>query len=365
MSWLLDQLRSGTHTIETAAAHQPLSVHELAEHLFAQYKVENGHAHLAGCSLEDRPFLRLTFLQPASETNHPRLVHCYGTVAGDLVESELRDMLELQDVMLVAGRTPHIDRDVIGRWSDLIRRQYETQRQHELVGPLIAVTIIWCKYAEGKLAFAIGKKSVEVPFAGWGQLFMSRQKLPPPYHCPESDLSSYHLAATDDGRITVVEALATCSASSRRVLTDELEVCSETGARALPEYMQTCPCTGQRVLATALESCEMCQQRVSPQSLISGRCCACHDLTLAASTDSDLAQLLAAYSKFARFRNWKMGESAAVRTFVGSSLWKRILVVCDKETLDVLHLATSSRFSHVWKSVSDEQRAEWLRQETP
>ncbi|MFO7904054.1 MAG: hypothetical protein R6U98_15430, partial [Pirellulaceae bacterium] len=49
--WLLGELRQVGGPLHAAAARQPLSVHELAEHLFAQYTVDNGHMHLAGCRL--------------------------------------------------------------------------------------------------------------------------------------------------------------------------------------------------------------------------------------------------------------------------------------------------------------------------
>ena len=74
----------GLRLMHAAAARQPLSVHELAEHLFAQYKVDGGHMHLAGCSLEDRPFLRLSYLRMHRENGGSQLLHCFGTSDGDI-----------------------------------------------------------------------------------------------------------------------------------------------------------------------------------------------------------------------------------------------------------------------------------------
>jgi hypothetical protein len=223
VQWLLGELQSGTRLIHAAAAHQPLSVHELAEHLFAQYKVDQGHMHLAGCSLEDRPFLRLSYLQPQPKNGAAQLVHCFGTSDGELMDAALSETLDLDDLVPVAGRAPRIDSDVVRRWTDLTRQQYEAQ-QSDKNRSLVAITLVWCKYVEGKLTFSIGQRTAEVPFSGWGRLFADRRSLPPPYRCPLSGKASYHLGATDDGRITVAEAIATCYESSRRVLADELQV---------------------------------------------------------------------------------------------------------------------------------------------
>ena len=89
-------------------------------------------------------------------------------------------------------------------------------------------------------------------------MLADRRVLPPPYECPLSGRSSYHLAATDDGRITVAEAIVTCAESSRRVLEDELQLCAVTGRRVLPEFLQECPCSRRDlVLVSVLETCSV------------------------------------------------------------------------------------------------------------
>ena len=67
------------------------------------------------------------------------------------------------------------------------------------VSPL-AVAIVWCKYAEGKLQFTIGEGTAELPFAGWARTLAA-----PPFVCPVSRRESFHLAATDDHRVTVAD----------------------------------------------------------------------------------------------------------------------------------------------------------------
>ena len=357
--WLLGQLRGAAWPLQAAATRQPISVHELTSHLFTQYQVDDGHMHLAGCNLEDRPFLRLSFLHPQPSGAQPQIVHCFGTSDGKLLEETLLAELELDRLLPLAGRTPRLDGEVLQRWIEITRQLCAAQSHDGELLP-IAATLVWCKYAEGKLTFSIGQKSVEIPFSGWGRLFVDRRRLPPPYTCPISGRTSYHLAATDDGRITVAEAIATCAASSRRVLADELGLCSETGQRVLPEYLQVCPVTGRKVLLSILRPCSMCQQMVSPQSLDDDRCGACRHLAAAAKADPRMARILGAHPKLDRWRSWKMSETRTVQVLVGTSAWKRLLVVLDKQTLDVLYLAGSGRLSGKWTEATDVQRADWI-----
>ena len=357
--WLLDVLQGGDRPLHGAAAHQPMSVHELAEHLFAQYKVDGGHVHLGGCRLEDRPFLRLSYCNERATNGESQLIYCFGTSEGELIDRRLLDDLELMELVPCQGRIPRIDESIVQRWANLTRQQFRV-----LVGEegrqLIATTLVWCKFAEGKLTFSIGQKSAEVSFSGWGRLLAGRRLLPPPYRCPLSGRTSYHLAATDDGRITVAEAIATCWVSSRRVLENELRMCAVSGRLALPEYLQACPVTGEAILASLLEECSMCQQRVSPRVLVGGRCAACRQLVPVSKSDPGLARILDTYPRLDGWRNWKMADTNAVQVLVGSSAWKRMLIVLDKQTLDVLRLASGSCLSSKWTEATDLQRSKWI-----
>lgn len=356
---LLDELQQGRRLIQATAAHQPASVHELAEHLFAQYKVDGGHVRLAGCSLEDRPFLRLTFLQRSPAAGEPQLLHCFGTSDGELVDASLRESLDLDHLTPIAGRSPKIDRELVRRWIE-VTQQLCRDEQGERQSKLIAATLVWCKHAEGKLAFTIGQQTTEVAFSGWGRMLADRRCLPPPYECPLSGRSSYHLTATDDGRITVAEAIGVCAESSRRVLKDELQTCSVTGRDVLPEYLEQCPCSGEPVLQSVLEPCSMCQQLVSPAALANGRCSACRQLRGAGRDDPNLARILDRYPSLRKLRNFKFAETATVFVLTCSSTWKRLLVVLDKQSLEPRYLATGRPFSGSWTAMGDAERDQWL-----
>ena len=83
---------STTHVIHVAPADQPTSVHQIAERLFPAYTVDGGSVHLAGCTLEDRLFVRLDF-------HHGREpVRMYLDAAGREVGDELVEALGMSDV---------------------------------------------------------------------------------------------------------------------------------------------------------------------------------------------------------------------------------------------------------------------------
>lgn len=358
--WLLAELRQADRPFHAAAARQPLSVHELAQHLFAQYTVDGGHVHLAGCSLEDRPFLRLSCLHSRPTGGGGQLVHCYGDSEGNVVDAEMRESLGLDHVVAVGKRPPRIDVELVRDWTQVTRRQCECHDADVSASELIAVTVIWCKHAEGKLAFSIGQASAEVCFAGWGRMLAERRCLPPPYACPLSDRSSYHLAATDDGHITVAEAIDRCAESSQKVLENELRTCAVTQQRVLPEYLRECPCTGTQVRASILETCSLCQQRVSPRAMANTRCSACRRLRAIPHNTPALQRLLAAYPKLGKLSRWRMAESKTVWIFAGRGVWRKVLIVVHKQRWEVLHLAFGNRWPRAWTPAPDSAHSDWL-----
>jgi hypothetical protein len=359
LGWLLEQLRTTAWPVHAVAARQPSSVHELTDHLFGHYRIDGGRIHLSGCSFEDRPFLRLSYLNTGGISEHPQVVHCFGTSNGELLDDDLRRQLELDELIPLKDRKPHLDEEVLRRWTEITRRMHEHRVDGTRAAP-VAATLVWCKRAEGKLTFSIGQKSVEHAFSDWARLIVDRRVLPPPYKCPITGQTSYHLAATDDGRITVAHAIATCAESGQRVLETELESCEETGRRVLARCLHICPVTGRKVLTSQFKPCSVCRQSVSPAALAANRCSACRDIAAMPKADPRLARILDAYPKLDRWRSWKMSETEAAYVLLGTATWKRLLVVLDKNTLDVLHLALGSRFSSNWTPATSVQQADWL-----
>ena len=57
-----------------------------------------------------------------------------------------------------------------------------------------------------------------------------------------------------------------------------------------------------------------------------------------------------------------MSETARVYVLVATGWLRRLLVVVDKETLELRHVATGSRLSHRWVEVEPAQFAYVLRE---
>jgi hypothetical protein len=220
----------------------------------------------------------------------------------------------------------------------------------------LLTTVIWCKYARGKLLFEVEDNRAELAFDGWAQLLVDGRVKPPPFCCPETRRASYRVTSTDDGRVTVAEAIGICDETQRRTLVTDLEACSATGRRVLPDLLATCPVTGQRVLQTAMIPCTMCQQSVGPQAIEDGRCEACRSLRPLQAGDTQLAALLEKYPALASRSAWRMSQTGPVSVFTSTSLLKRLLVVVDHESLDILRLAQGLRLSSGW---TDLPSSEW------
>jgi hypothetical protein len=233
--------------------------------------------------------------------------------------------------------------------------------EHAKESEFLLTTVVWCKYAEGKLAFVIGDATTTIAFSGWAQLFVDGSERPPALVSESCPQGSRHLAATDDGAIVPFEEIVTCSESGRRVLSGDLETCEATGSKALPEFLVNCPASGARVLRKALVRCAICQQMVSPTSCDAKQCSACRSLAKVSKSDPRMARVLDEYPKLDYWPRWNLAETAAAYVLVASSLVKRLLIVIDKSDLEVLRLAKGARFSKKWTEATEVDRAAYLR----
>ncbi len=257
-------------------------------------------------------------------------------LAGDL-EPEERAALEEQLAALDAQR----QRRLLG-----LEERYAVQAQADLV----ATTLIWCKRAHGKLRFSFGQQTADLPFEGWARTLAA-----PPFACPHTGTTSMRPAVTDDERITVAEEIEACTQSGRRMLRRELVTCSVTGKRVLPEYATICPVTEEPVRTTELIQCCECRQFMSPRGLVGDRCLACRKREGVKPADTRLARVFSEYPPLDRWRNWSLAETRSVYNLTAAGVVKRLLLVIDKQTLSVLHLATGTRFRSAWTPVDVSQ----------
>jgi hypothetical protein len=357
---LLEWLRASRTVAHATPKEQPASVHELTARLFAAYHVESGTVRLGGCRLEDRPLLRYTYrVRTLQGNSRARLVHLYAAVDDRPLDGHLVAALGLEELTPLDTPPPRVSSDDLFHWLDFAEKHAPVVPDNEQV-ELLLTTVIWCKHVCGKLLFEIGAGRGEMTFQGWAELLASGAVAPPPFRCPQTGRESYDLVATVDGRVSVPEALASCEESGQEVLESDLQTCAVTGRRVLPEYLTPCPVSGKRVLPSTLIACSQCQQQVSPLVVRDGLCQACRSLKPVSREDPKLARVLGEYGHLDQWLRWRMAETASVYILIASSFLRRLLLVLDKDTLEVAHLADGFRFSRKWKDVSEYERDEYL-----
>jgi hypothetical protein len=359
--WTIQRLRRVGDVVHAAPAGQPASVNQLTSRLFGAYTVADGNVRLGGFALEDQPLVRYTYrIRPTQEETVGRLSHVYVSIEGQPVDDDLLAGLHVHDLAPYEGRPPRISDEEKGRWLAAGGQRKPVLSDDEQAELLVA-TVVWCKYFHCKLLFEIGDARAELPFDGWAQLLADGKIEPPQFRCPETERTSYHVAATDDGRVTVSEAIAVCDESGQRVLESDVEACDATGKWALREYLQPCPVTAQRVLQSALVVCSMCRQKVSPDCVANTLCRACRTMNPISRDDPRMARVLGEYAKLDHWSRWQIAETDTSYILSATSLFRRLLLVLDKESLEAIHLAESIRFARRWPDVPHDRWPEYLR----
>ena len=336
--------------IHVAPAEQPTSVPEIAEILYPAYTVNDGRVSLAGCALEDRLVLQLVY-----EFGGQRL-EVYLNSEGKETDGQPFSLQREMKLLSLANPPSRLEADcerLLAAGSRLAGDRLPAGASVDLV----CCRAIWCKYVDGKLRFTIGAASIDLPFSGW-----TRTLSPPPFVCPHTGAATFRLAATDDGRIAAAERIEVCSETGRRLLSTELVRCAVTGRRVSPELTEACPISGRRLLRIEMVQCPSCRQHVSPQVVERNLCKACRRLKMVKKADPRMARLLHEHPALDRWRRWRMSETSRVYVLVATGWLKRLLVVVDKETLELRHMATGSRLSHRWAAVESAQFAYVLRE---
>jgi len=327
---------------------QPNTVREIAERLFPAYTVEAGGFHLAGCKLEDHPFVRLEF-QSARGVS---LV--YVDAQGREADAALVSTLGMANTtpLETDRRLPERELERMIQCGTRIARQKIPEAES---ATLSRVDVICCRYAHGKIRFTVGDQSADLRFSGW-----ARQLEPPPFVCPYTGIETFHLAATDEGQIAAAEAIQTCAITGRRVLPDALRSCSVTGVRALAEFFATCPVSGKAVLEKEMVPCSTCGQMVSPMVVTAGRCAACQSLAGPETDDPRISRLTQAYPSLSTWPRWQLAETATVLIVVLRKRLRRLLLVLDKDTLEPRRVAAGSRLTAGWSELEPSRLREVL-----
>lgn len=324
-----------------APADQPQSVHQLTGRLFDAYRVDGGSVRLAGCTLDDRLFLRCDY----NNESPPRSLFLDERLQP--VRPELVGELGMDHVVVLASPPKRCQEDLDRICAALHERSGLAEAA---AGGMPVVTAVWVKFAEGRLRFDIGEQATELAFAGW-----ARSLKPPAWICPASGQATFHLAATDDGRIVAAEALARCEMTGRTVTASDLTTCAATGKNVLHELTVVCPVSEQRVLSASLIACSTCNQAVAPLALIDGRCTACRSLASVGPDDPRMARILSEHPEWDRWRRWRLAETTAVYILTCSRWLRSLLLVVDRQTLELKHLAVGNRIFGGWEPLSADQ----------
>jgi hypothetical protein len=329
---------------------QPATVPEIADILFPAYAVEGGQVNLADCALEDRLLLQIIF------ANGGQSLEIYLNAEGKEVDGQ--PIVHDRQIQFLAMDTPsNIPEAEQQQFLAIACRLAEERLPSGGTAELVSSRAVWCKFVEGKLQFSIGATSLDLPFSGW-----TRTLVPPPFVCPHTGAATFRLAATDDGRIAAAERIEVCAETGRRMLSTELVRCAVTGRRVSPALVESCPISGRRLLSTEMVRCMTCRQYVSPQVVERHSCQACRRLKAIKKADPRMARLLHEHPTLDRWRKWRMSETARAYVLVANGLLGRLLIVVDKESLELHHMATGSRFSSRWAVVEPGQYAYVLRE---
>ena len=129
----------------------------------------------------------------------------------------------------------------------------------------------------------------------------------------------------------------------------------------MPELVETCPVSGRRVVGSQMVECRTCRQRVSPATTQWNQCAACRGLQPVSKADPRVARLLHEHPPLDRWSSWRISETATVYVLTAAGWLKRLLVVVDKTSLELRHLATGSRLLAGWHPVDPDQYEHVLR----
>jgi len=427
LTWLIERVRTLGNVTHAAPRHEPANVHELAGPLLDAYQVDQGRTHLAGCTMETVPLLRLTYrlrlegLEPRDElldiytgpdgqvvapeivaelnlndlvplaappkiarTELERIIHAASTItenrrrqsentlAESLLPRKLAELQQLEDyfdklhteiagqrtVGMQAEEGAALDEQLANLAEQRKRRVAAIEERYSVQGrvELAAAILIWCKLAAGKVRFTIGGTSHDLPFRDWAALLKA-----PSFVCPYTQRASFHIAATDDGRLVAAEELGTCDVSGERTLRKELVTCAVTGKTVVARLAGSCPVTGKPILRELLRPCPICTVPVSPQATSGKVCLVCPTPKSADKDEPRLARVLHEYPRLDQWRSWKLAETAIVYLLHAAGFWRQLSLVVDKNTLEVLRIASKSRLSTQWSEVPKTGYDEVLR----
>ena len=135
---------------------------------------------------------------------------------------------------------------------------------------------------------------------------------------------------------------------------------SASGQLALPDSLVRCPVSGEQVLETELVVCPMCGESVAPAGMRGNRCRACRRLANVSKADPRMARALGEYPGLDHWRRWKIAETERAYILLAVGLVRQLLIVLDKESLEVLRAAEGHRLLGSWQELPEVEQQELL-----
>jgi hypothetical protein len=90
-------------------------------------------------------------------------------------------------------------------------------------------------------------------------------------------------------------------------------------------------------------------------------CSACREMSKIKNDDPRLVWILGEHTGLNGWSNWQLAETKQVYIAQARSWTKRLLVVVDKETLAVHHVAAAGKFGSTWTPLTGPARDEVLQ----
>ena len=172
--------------VHTRPAGRPIRVGQISARLFTAYHVDQGGVHLAGCTLEDHPLVRVTYRIRHASGN--RLRHIFVGADGEALAGETAAALDLDELVPLDGRPPTVAAEELGRMVAVARQRAAACLAASEAGSptdCVATALVWCPFAEGKLRFTVGTSAAELAFRGWAGALVA-----PPFVCRETGLAA-------------------------------------------------------------------------------------------------------------------------------------------------------------------------------
>lgn len=372
---LLQKLRAGETPPSLRPQYEPHAVHELTDRLFDAYQLDAGKALVAGCHLEEVPFIRRTSIKPldanvasrasgeartkeakhestdGATDEHTVVSHRYYDADGASVPAELVKQLGLNETKSASEPIPRLTAPVLDRIASLTESTSESNQSN---APQLFV-IVWARRASGRLRFEFGSESVEAPFEGWAKLLKA-----PPVVCPRTGRETFSLTTLDTGEIVAAEEVIKCEVTSHRHVADDLARCTVTGKLVEPDLLKPCPQTGELVLGSEFGTCPRCRLSI-PQTLTTPMGCQICDsakrvepnhptLMAIQAKNADSVKLGEPQLEGAKLR-WQLAETDETIVLVNDGWFRRRVATFEKATLELKHQAEASRFSNSWRPV--------------